>query len=106
MEGNWYDAFSPCNDRTQYFGESTCDEYPFGSTLFGGSYAYKLGGVSLRLVGRDEQNIQRDLINRFYARARIERFSVNPREAVFLTFAGAGPSWCTDRDGWVMKGCR
>lgn len=104
-DGGWYNNFAPCNNRSAFSGPSTCDEYPFGSTLFGGSIGCLLNGVSLRLVARSEQNSQRDLINRFYGIAKIRRFSASPTKSIFLAIAGPGPSWCTDGKGLVVKGC-
>ena len=105
IPGNWYDYFSPCNDRGSFAGPSTCDEYPYASTFQGGPLFYGLDMVSLKVVPRSEQNPQRDLINRFYTVAGIARLEENPEASIFLTYGLAGESWCTDRAGNVHDGC-
>jgi RHS repeat-associated protein len=80
-QGAWYDSYAPCKGRSVGSG-TTCDEYPFGSTIAGGSLMYRMGLVSLRLVNRSEQNLQRDLIRNFYTIADVKRFGVSPRPSL------------------------
>lgn len=106
-ESDWYNSFSPCRDADRAnFGESgVCDEYPFGSTLFGGRIGYRLNGVSLRLVPSEEGSQQGNLIGRFYLKAAISKFEEFPQDSLFFNFAGPGQSWCTDRNGNAHLGC-
>ena len=48
-----------------------CDEYPYATTLQGGTINYDAGNVSVRLVSRSESNIQGRLIGASYSNSPI-----------------------------------
>ena len=99
----WYNEFPPCNERGS--APDTCDEYPFASTFNGGPLAYALGGVSLRLVPRSEQQPQATLISSFYSIAKRSRFEADPTNAIFIALGSPGSSFCTDERGVIYDGC-
>ena len=47
-------------------GRQACDEYPYNSTLQGGTGNYDLGRVSVRLVPAGESQLQGQFIKKFY----------------------------------------
>ncbi len=50
-----------------------CDEYPYASTLNGGTVMYNLGGVSLRGVPKSDNRSQGGKLGVFYKRNRISK---------------------------------
>jgi len=51
--------------------KQACDEYPYNSTLQGGTNNYDLGNVSVRLVPSDESQLQGQFIKKTYKNAPI-----------------------------------
>lgn len=104
-EGIWYDYTPQCNKwsaRPAYGQPATCDEYPFHSTSQGGVINYLLGGVSLQLLPKAEQTIQRDLIRMFYQGAQISNNSSSDESEFYSTANSANPSYYITRDGQVV----
>jgi len=52
-------------------GNQHCDEYPYSSTLQGGTDNYELGLVSTRLVSAEESSLQGQFIKKFYRNAPV-----------------------------------
>jgi RHS repeat-associated protein len=103
----WYNSFAPCKDRLSGSG-TVCDEYPFGSTLWGGKLGYQFGLVSLRLVPDAESGPQGALLTKFYGAlngANVSKVSENILKSFFIAVAMPGPSWCADRLGAIIPGC-
>ena len=58
-----------------------CDEYPYNSSLEGGTQNFNMGNVSVRLVNGDESRSQGRFIRKFYSKSHIsngESFMVIP----------------------------
>jgi RHS repeat-associated protein len=70
-----------------------CDEYPYNSTSDGGTPAYILGKVSVRLVPADESRAQGRFISKFYNN------SVDYGDSFFVMPIGGGVSGFYDKRG-------
>jgi len=58
--------------RSSNGGKQHCDEYPYNSTLQGGTENFNLGNISVRLVPADESNKQGGFIRSFYSKAPVD----------------------------------